>query len=193
MRFRFHPCKTRKWLIDIGADSFGQSQVVIGLMADRPRRCRFRNELIQEKVPPGSVIAHAQEDPGKPNFEPGARRVRHKNCHVKTTSNYFSNTKDRLVGCNGDNFMLPRSVKASNRTPQRAKTSKFSCPAYIGSSRLDASADSQACRSYCTVADFMTKVPADGVHGYGADPQGRLFVARDSVGQVFILISSCGD
>ena len=39
----------------------------------------------------------------------------------------------------------------------------------------------------------MTEVPADGVHGYDADPERRSFVARDSVGQVFILVSSYRD
>jgi hypothetical protein len=70
---------------------------------------------------------------------------------------------------------------------------KFSCPVYIGSSRLDASVDSQVCRNYNTVVDFMTEALADGVHGYDADPQGRSFVARDSVEQAFILVSSYRD
>jgi len=39
----------------------------------------------------------------------------------------------------------------------------------------------------------MTEALADGGHGYDADPERRSFVARDSVGQVFILASSYGD
>jgi hypothetical protein len=46
---------------------------------------------------------------------------------------------------------------------------------------------------YYTVPDYMTEVPADGVHGYDPAPQGRSFVGRDSNGQVFISVSSYRD
>jgi hypothetical protein len=46
---------------------------------------------------------------------------------------------------------------------------------------------------YYTVPDYMTEVPADGVRGYSANPQGRSFVARDSNGQLSFLIASYRD
>jgi hypothetical protein len=46
---------------------------------------------------------------------------------------------------------------------------------------------------YYTVPDYMTEVPADDVRGYAAKPQGRSFVARDSNGQLLLLVASYRD
>jgi hypothetical protein len=47
--------------------------------------------------------------------------------------------------------------------------------------------------AYYSVPEYMTEVPADGVHGYDANPAARSFLGRDPNGQVFILVSSYRD
>jgi hypothetical protein len=44
-----------------------------------------------------------------------------------------------------------------------------------------------------TIPDYMTEVPADDVHGYGPNPQGRSFLSRDADGHIALSVTSYRD
>jgi len=46
---------------------------------------------------------------------------------------------------------------------------------------------------YYVVPDDMTEEPGDGVKGYDPNPEGRVFVRRDSIQNVYMMVSSYRD